>query len=84
MVVLEALIVAASGFLTVFLMLVLLWFIIQMTNKVVTAIERKTENPVKASIETLPAAAAEAPEKPAVPEGPALSHHHAGQLLPAL
>ena len=69
--ILEALIIAASGFLTVFFMLVLLWFIIQMINKAVTAIERKTENPVKASIA---APAAEAPAEPAKPAVPAQTY----------
>ncbi|MCR5793868.1 MAG: OadG family protein [Solobacterium sp.] len=63
--ILEALIIAASGFLTVFFMLVLLWFIIQMINKAVTAIERKTENPVKPSLAAEPAVIE--PEMPAQP-----------------
>ena len=38
--VLQALMIAASGFLTVFLMLVLLWLIIVLINKFVTSMER--------------------------------------------
>lgn len=43
----EALIVAASGFLVVFIMLVLLWLIIVVINKVVSSIEQKPEEVTK-------------------------------------
>lgn len=65
--ILEALIIAASGFLTVFFMLVLLWFIIQMINKAVTAIERKTENPVTASLAAQPEETVPEPVQPVRP-----------------
>jgi hypothetical protein len=38
----RALIIAASGFMVVFLMLCLLWFIIVMINKITMALEGKT------------------------------------------
>ncbi len=41
----QALMIALSGFLTVFFMLVLLWAIIEVINKVITAIESKEEKP---------------------------------------
>ncbi|MBR4163437.1 MAG: OadG family protein [Solobacterium sp.] len=51
----EALIIAVSGFMVVFLMLVLLWFIIVCINKVVTTVEEKekaTEVPVIEDVKT--------------------------------
>ena len=59
--VMNALIIAASGILVVFLMLVLLWFIIACINKVVTSIEEKekaAEVPVIEEVKT-----AEVPQK---------------------
>lgn len=56
----RALIIAVSGFMIVFLMLCLLWFIIVMINKVTTSIEKKTkaeEEPVPA-VKAAPASAA--------------------------
>ena len=57
--VINALIVAVSGFLIVFLMLCLLWFIIVMINKAVTALEKstKTEAPAAAPASASPSAA---------------------------
>ena len=52
----RALIIAVSGFMVVFLMLCLLWFIIVMINKVTTSIEKK--------------AAPEAPAAPAAKAAP--------------
>ena len=54
----EALIVAASGFLVVFLMLCLLWMIIVCINKVVTAVEghsKKTAPAAPAPVEEVKA-----------------------------
>jgi len=51
----EALIIAVSGFMVVFLMLILLWFIIVCINKVVTTVEEKekaTEVPVIEDVKT--------------------------------
>ena len=42
----EALMIAVSGFLVVFIMLVILWGIIGVISRVVTAVEKKTQ-PVK-------------------------------------
>lgn len=57
----RALIIAVSGFMIVFLMLCLLWFIIVVINKVTTSLEKKSEGakPVRAS-----AAKTETPDKP--------------------
>ena len=44
----QALIIAASGFLVVFIMLVLLWVIIGCINKVVSGLTAKKDEPVKA------------------------------------
>ena len=57
-----ALIIAASGFMVVFLMLCLLWFIIVMINKITMALEGKTaeEAPAAPVRETLAAAEASA------------------------
>ena len=51
----RALIIAVSGFLIVFLMLCLLWFIIVLINKVTDSIGAKTakEEPVKAETSTV-------------------------------
>lgn len=57
----EALMVALSGFLVVFLMLIILWGIIVMINKVVTAIEKKAEDTAVPSF----------PEEPVRQEAPA-------------
>ena len=57
----RALIIAASGFMVVFLMLCLLWFIIVMVNKITMALEGKTaEEAPAAPVKTTPAAAAAA------------------------
>ncbi len=54
----RALIVAVSGFMVVFLMLCLLWFIIVAINKVVTMLEDKTaEETPAAPVKETPAAA---------------------------
>lgn len=58
----RALIIAVSGFMVVFLMLCLLWFIIVMINKVTTSLEGKgaaapASAPVKETPEAAPAAA---------------------------
>ena len=58
----EALIVAASGFLTVFFMLCLLWMIIVIINKAVTSIEGKTAEAVPAPA-AVQETAAETPKK---------------------
>lgn len=58
----RAIIIAISGFMVVFIMLCLLWFIIVLINKVVTSIEHKTEAPAAAA----PVKAAEVKEETAV------------------
>ena len=45
----RALIIAVSGFMVVFLMLCLLWFIIVMINKVTTSLEGKTAEETSAA-----------------------------------
>ncbi|MBR4456464.1 MAG: OadG family protein [Solobacterium sp.] len=57
----RALIVAVSGFMVVFLMLCLLWFIIIMINKVTVALTKKEENTDAPSPAPAPAAVAAAP-----------------------
>lgn len=56
----RALIIAVSGFMVVFLMLCLLWFIIVVINKVTTSLEgsKKQEAPVPAETSAAPAPAA--------------------------
>ena len=58
--VLQALMIAASGFLTVFLMLVLLWLIIVLINKFVTSMEQAD---VQKELAEEPAAAEEPEER---------------------
>ena len=43
----EALMVAVSGFLVVFLMLILLWAIIELVNRIVTSAEKVATKPVE-------------------------------------
>lgn len=66
----QALMIAASGFIVVFLMLVILWGLIELVSKVVTGIESRTEAsaPVPAVKAEAPASAAE-PAKPLGPFG---------------
>lgn len=66
----QALMIAASGFIVVFLMLVILWGIIELVSKIVTGVESKAETaaPVSAAKAAEPAPAAE-PEKPLGPYG---------------
>lgn len=59
----QALMIALSGFLVVFLMLVLLWGILAVVNKVVSAIEGKTAQPVPAPAVTKAAEPAVKEEK---------------------
>ena len=68
----EALMIALSGFLVVFLMLVLLWGIMALINKAVSAIEKKEE----------PAAAGNpfAAEKTAEPEAPKKHETYGGEI----
>ncbi len=66
----QALMIAASGFIVVFLMLVILWGIIELVSKIVTGVESKAETaaPVSAAKAAEPAPAAE-PAKPLGPYG---------------
>ena len=50
--IIEALMIAVSGFLVVFIMLVILWGIIAMISRVVTAAEKRTEPVRKPEFET--------------------------------
>ena len=59
----QALMIALSGFLVVFLMLVLLWGILAVVNKVVSAIEGKAVQPVPAPAVTKAAEPAVKEEK---------------------
>ena len=59
----QALIIAASGFLVVFIMLVLLWVIIGCINKAVSGLTGKKTEPVKAPSPAAVIAAAGAEEQ---------------------
>ena len=69
--VMNALIIAASGILVVFLMLVLLWMIIVGINKTVIAIEKTEEKPAEKAVKARPVPVQEIKPAPAPAAAPA-------------
>ena len=67
----NALIIAASGILVVFLMLVLLWMIIVGINKTVIAIEKTEEKPAEKAVKARPVPVQEIKPAPAPAAAPA-------------